>query len=270
MPAIFHKLLIVIVLVGAYFGYWTHDASETSADDISRYLEAESQAAVEEQLPAYSGAPYLIINQNVPFFTDKDLSRRYGTLELSPLDSLGRCHGNFMIVGPETLPRKKREPIGEVRPSGWHTKRYDFIENKYLYNRSHLLGYQMSGLNAEPRNLITGTDYFNKKLMLPYENKVADAAKRGKHLAYRVTPLYVGRELVARGVLMEAYSLEDKGATQFNVFVYNVEPGVVIDYATGKSRASGDMRDKKDSKAIEKSIERHWKKDRRDWWGIYG
>lgn len=263
MPAIFHKLLIVIVLVGACFGFWNNGSHVVKDDDVTGHIQAADQISAEREMPDYNGSPYLIVNNNVPFFTDKELQKNYGTVELSPLDSLGRPHGNFMIVGPETLPHQKRGPIGMVKPAGWQTVKYDFIEGKYLYNRSHLLGYQLSGFNAEKRNLITGTEYFNKKLMLPYENKVAAVAKRGKHMAYRVTPVYRGSELVARGVLMEGYSLEDKGLTSFNVFVYNIEPGVVIDYATGHSQASGDMSDNRDSKAIEKSIERHWAKTRK-------
>lgn len=213
-------------------------------------------------VPAYRGEDYYILNNNIPFFSEQDLHKRRGTIELSPLDRWGRCGGNFMIVGPETLPHVKREGIGMVRPSGWKLAKYDFVENHYLYNRSHLLGYQLSGLNADRRNLITGTEYFNKRLMLPYENRVAETAKRGLHIAYRVTPIYRGRELVARGVVMEGYSLEDRGRLHFNVFVYNIEPGVVIDYADGTSYASGDADSIREKRAVEKSIRRHKKKIR--------
>ena len=159
--------------------------------------------------------------------------------EYSPLDSLGRCGQAYAMICRQLMPDKERESIREVKPSGWHTVRYDdLIQDKYLYNRCHLIGYQLAGENANERNLITGTRYMNTEGMLPFEIQVADYVRyTGNHVLYRVSPIYEGRDLVARGVKMEAYSIEDSGeGVCLNVFVYNVQPGIEIDYATGESR----------------------------------
>ena len=156
----------------------------------------------------------------------------------SKLDRLGRCRTAFACIGTDIMPTEKRGSIGMVKPSGWHTVRYDnLVEGKYLYNRCHLIAYQLSGENANERNLITGTRYMNTEGMLPFENKVADYVRSTKnHVLYRVAPVFKGTELVARGVQMEAYSVEDRGeGICFNVFVYNVQPGIEIDYASGDS-----------------------------------
>lgn len=261
-----------LVIWGSYGGKISQQTN--SATQVHEYVQAVTKNIDEQvepsgtlkdvylagkNVPDYNGHDYYLINRNVPFFSKSDLNKKAGTIKLSEMDAYGRCRSNFMIVGPETLPHVPREGIGMVRPSGWRTIRYDFIENRYLYNRSHLLGYQLSGLNAERRNLITGTEYFNKRLMLPYENRVAETAKRGFHIAYRVTPIYKERELVARGVIMEGYSIEDSGRLHFNVFVYNIEPGVVINYENGDSYAQDDAASIAEKKAIEKSIRRHYK-----------
>ena len=156
----------------------------------------------------------------------------------SKLDSLGRCGAAFANVSRSTMPTKKRGAIGNIKPSGWHTVKYEGIDGKYLYNRCHLIGYQLTAENANPRNLITGTRYLNVTGMLPFENMVADYVKEtNHHVLYRVTPIFKERELVARGVQMEAYSVEDKGAgVQFNVYVYNNQPGISINYETGRSK----------------------------------
>lgn len=188
------------------------------------------------QVPAYSGSPYAVISDNVPTFTDADHA---GPAEsYAPLDSLGRCGVAMAIVSRETMPTEKRGSIGMVKPSGWHTVRYDdLIADRYLYNRCHLVGFQLAGENANERNLITGTRYLNVEGMLPFENQVADYVEAtGNRVLYRVTPVFAGDELVARGVHMEALSVEDGGAgVSFNVFCYNVQPGIEIDYATGES-----------------------------------
>lgn len=190
-----------------------------------------------DDVPAYSGEPYVEINGNKPNFTDEDKARDTFE-EYSPLDYLGRCGVAFMLASEETMPTEDRGDIGDVKPSGWHTVRYNgVVDGNYLYNRCHLLGFQLSGENANEQNLITGTRYMNTEGMLPFENHIADYIDAtGNHVLYRVTPIYTGENLVADGVQMEACSIEDKGnGINFNVFCYNVQPGVVIDYATGES-----------------------------------
>ena len=188
------------------------------------------------RLPAYTGSPYTVVNGNVPTFTDADLT---GPEEAySPLDTLGRCGVAQVIVSPATMPTEERTSIGMIRPSGWHTVRYDdLIADRYLYNRCHLIGFQLAGENANERNLITGTRYLNVEGMLPFENEVADYVHAtGNRVLYRATPVFAGNELVARGVHLEAQSVEDGGTgVSFNVFCYNVQPGIGIDYATGES-----------------------------------
>lgn len=190
-----------------------------------------------EDIPEYTNKPYVEINDNIPFF-DKDNLPTKSFEEYSELDELGRCGVAYANVSIKTMPTKKRGSIGQVKPSGWQTKKYDFVDGKYLYNRCHLLGYQLTGENANERNLITGTRYMNTQGMLPFENMVADYVKETKnHVLYRVTPIFEENDLVAKGVLMEAMSVEDEGLDiEFNVFVYNVQPKVQIDYATGKSK----------------------------------
>lgn len=191
-------------------------------------------------IPAYSGAPYVVINDNVPLFTDSELTTT-SFEDYSPLDNLGRCGVAYSCVGLETMPTEERGSIGQVKPSGWHTVKYDFVDGKYLYNRCHLIGYQLTAENANVQNLITGTRSLNIEGMLPFENMVADYIKEtGNHVLYRVTPMFEGDDLVARGVLMEAKSVEDNGdGILFCVFAYNVQPGVTIDYATGDNYADG-------------------------------
>lgn len=189
------------------------------------------------EVPPYAGKPSVEVNGNVPFFTLDDLAR--GAFEeYSPLDQLGRCGVAFALVGRETMPLEERGSIGMVKPSGWHTVRYDgLVDGNYLYNRCHLIAFSLAGENANERNLITGTRSMNTQGMLPYEERVADYIDRtGNHVLYRSTPVFEGDELVARGVLLEAQSVEDGGAgVRFCAWCYNVEPGVEIDYATGES-----------------------------------
>ena len=192
-------------------------------------------------IPEYSGEDYIILNNNVPNFSDSDLTTT-SFEEYTPLDSLGRCGVAYANIGTDIMPTEKRESISSVKPSGWQSVKYDIVEGKYLYNRSHLIGYQLTAENANKENLITGTRYFNATLMLPYENMVADYIKAtNNHVLYRVTPVFEGNNLVATGVQMEAKSVEDNGeGIEFNVFVYNVQPGITIDYATGNSALSGE------------------------------
>lgn len=191
-------------------------------------------------IPAYSGDPYVAIHDNVPLFTDSELTTA-SFEDYSPLDSLGRCGVAYSCVGLETMPTEERGSIGQVKPSGWHTVKYDFVDGKYLYNRCHLIGYQLTAENANVQNLITGTRALNIDGMLPFENMVADYIKEtSNHVLYRVTPMFEGDDLVPRGVLMEAKSVEDNGdGILFCVFAYNVQPGVTIDYATGDNYADG-------------------------------
>ena len=189
-----------------------------------------------ETVPEFSGEPYVALAGWQPDFSEEDLTTE--TFEIySPLDALGRCGVAYANISPETMPTEERGEIGMVKPSGWHTVKYDCVDGKYLYNRCHLIGYQLAGENANECNLITGTRYLNVKGMLPFEDQVANYVRQtGNHVLYRVTPVYNGMDLVARGVQMEAMSVEDWGeGVCFNVYVYNAQPGVAIDYATGES-----------------------------------
>lgn len=193
-------------------------------------------------VPAFEGNPYVYVNDGEPTFTDEQRAAEPGHEHYGELDELGRCTAAFAVVGPETQPTEKRGSIGEIRPSGWQMAKYDFVEGKYLFNRCHLLGYQLTGENANERNLITGTRYLNVQGMLPFENAVADYVDAtGNHVLMAVMPVFEGSELVARGVHMMAESVEDGGeGVAFNVFCYNVQPGVVIDYGTGESMLEED------------------------------
>lgn len=190
-------------------------------------------------IPEYSGKPYVIMNDNMPLFTDDDKST-VSFESYSKLDSLGRCGVAFANVGRDLMPTDKRGEIGEIKPSGWVQAKYEgIVDSKppYLYNRCHLIAYCLTAENANERNLITGTRYMNVEGMLPFEERVADYLDRNdNHVLYRVTPVFIGRDLLADGVLIEAYSVEDNGrGICFCVYVYNVQPGIKIDYATGES-----------------------------------
>lgn len=214
---------------------------ETSESAADASVSPESTIALAEMadpasIPAYAGEASAIVHDDVPYFTQTELSEETPEL-FSELDELGRAGAAMERLGPETLPSEPRGSIGMIRPSGWHLVKYDIVDGQYLYNRCHLIAYELSGVNAEERNLITGTRYLNVSGMLPYENKTADYIRSsGYHVLYRVTPVYEGDNLVASGVLMEAESIEDEGAgLSFCVYCYNVQPGVVIDYSDGSS-----------------------------------
>ena len=188
-------------------------------------------------VPAFGSEPYYVINENKPYFDQAEMST--SSFEYySDLDELGRCGTCYACIGQDIMPTEKRGEIGQIKPTGWQTAKYDFVDGKYLYNRCHLIGFQLAGENANEKNLITGTRYLNVVGMLPFENQVADYVKStGNHVMYRVAPVFNGNELVARGVVMEGYSVEDNGqGVCFNVYCYNVQPGVEIDYATGENR----------------------------------
>lgn len=223
-------------------------ASETTVTSVSTTAaiteETTTTAAAEPvsigfslaDIPSYSGEPYVEVNNNIPFFEDKTVTEAFESY--SPLDELGRCGPAFANICIELMPTEPRGPIGMIKPSGWQTIRYDdLIEGKFLYNRAHLCAYELTSENANAQNLITGTRYLNIHGMLPFENKVADYVKStGNHVLYRVTPIFEGNNLVADGVLMEAYSVEDQGqGIQYCVFCYNVQPGIGIDYSNGDS-----------------------------------
>lgn len=193
-----------------------------------------------DAIPAYDGKAYVAVNNNEPFFTDSDMVTT-AFENYSDLDSLGRCGVAYANICKEIMPTEKRGKIGMIKPSGWHTVKYDVIKDRYLYNRCHLIGYQLAGENANPKNLITGTRYLNVEGMLPFENLVADYVNNtGNHVLYRVTPMFSGSNLVANGVLIEAKSVEDNGGgILFNVYCYNVQPGVGINYENGDSWLDG-------------------------------
>ncbi len=202
-----------------------------------------------DNIPAYSGSPFVIIDNHQPSFTEDEIvTKSYEYY--SPLDSLGRCGYTMACIGLDTMPEEgeERESISSVKPTGWVNKEYDFVDGEYLYNRAHLIGWQLTAENANRQNLITGTRYMNVQGMLPFENMVARYVKDYEnHVMYRVTPIFVGNELVARGVQMEAWSVEDDGeGICFNVYVYNVQPGVEIDYATGNNWLSDEEPPKAD------------------------
>ena len=193
-----------------------------------------------KQVPTYSGKAYVVINNNNPYFDKVDMVKD-SYESYAKLDALGRCGVTIACVGKDIMPTEDRGQIGSVKPTGWHTVKYDCVDGKYLYNRCHLIGFQLTGENANTANLITGTRYMNVDGMLPFENMVADYVKEtNNHVIYRVTPIFEGNNLVATGVLMEAKSVEDNGnGILFCVFCYNVQPGVIINYATGESALSG-------------------------------
>ncbi len=200
------------------------------------YVQQYSDSVTE--VAKYSDSPYIVLNNNLPEFTEEDYTTN-SYEKYSRLDRYGRCGYAMACIGVDLMPTEERESISQVKPSGWVNNAYDFVDGNYLYNRCHLIGFQLTGENANERNLITGTRYMNTEGMLPFENMVADYIKEsGNHVLYRVTPIYDGENLVARGVQMEAWSVEDDGAgICFNVYCYNIQPGVEIDYLSGENWA---------------------------------
>ena len=220
-----------------------HEAAQESPGtdrEAAQELERAEEKDIVE-IPAYSGQAYVEVNGNIPYFEDSELSAESYEY-YSELDLLGRCGVCMASIGQDIMPTEERGEIGGVRPSGWHTVKYPgIIDGNYLYNRCHLIGYQLAGENANTKNLITGTRYMNTEGMLPFENMVADYVREtGNHVMYRVTPVFEGDNLLSDGVLMEAKSVEDNGAgVLFNVFCYNVQPGIIINYENGESMADG-------------------------------
>ena len=226
------KLFVFILLLGVLFYF---------KDDIYNYtyiiINTSNESYDIENLPEYDGNSYVIVNDNIPYFKEEEYTTT-SFEKYSELDLLGRCGVASANISKDLMPTEKRGSIGSIKPSGWHTIKYDHIDGKYLYNRCHLIGYQLTGENANEKNLITCTRSMNTKGMLQFENMVTKYIKdTGNHVLYRVTPVFEGNNLVATGVEMEAYSVEDNGkGIKFNVFVYNIEDGIIIDYKTGDSK----------------------------------
>lgn len=246
-----NNLLILVSVIGlAFAGCNISDLNLFgTSDNVKVYDKNDRSIPVNiKDVPKYRGIPYVEINDNKPSFSDKDKDR---VEEYSKLDKLGRCGPAFANVGKELMPTSPRESIRDVRPSGWHTVKYDgIIEDRYLYNRCHLIAFMLAGENANERNLITGTRYFNVEGMLPFENQVADYVKStGNHVLYRVRPIFKGDDLVARGVQMEAKSVEDGGkGVSFNVYCYNIQPGIRINYIDGSSQPESKVQKNKNKK----------------------
>ena len=217
---------------------------DNSIEKTSSTVKEEEKPQLENKafdigsIPEYAGNPYVAVNNNIPFFTESDLTTQ-SFERYSNLDSLGRCGVACASVGKDIMPTEERGSIGMVKPTGWHSVRYKIVDGLYLYNRCHLRGFQLTGENANERNLITCTRYLNINGMLPFENMVADYVQEtDKHVMYRVTPIFEGNNLLASGVLMEGYSVEDNGeGICFNVYCYNVQPGIKINYSNGDNEA---------------------------------
>lgn len=232
-----NQLIIAIVFLALCMTTGCNVEKGISGSHIGKAKQsAQASADSLADIPEYNGQEYITINDNEPDFDLETLDTE-SYESYSELDSMGRCQTAEANIGEDLMPDEKRGSIGQVKPSGWHTVKYDCVDGKYLYNRCHLIGYQLTAENANEKNLITGTRYMNVEGMLPFEDMVADYIKEtGNHVMYRVTPVFEGDNLVASGVQMEALSVEDEGdGISYNVFVYNVQPGIVIDYATGDS-----------------------------------
>lgn len=231
---------IIMILGFAFSGCTSGEGNNSSGTTVSL-----------EEIPAYSGEPYVVINKNRPEFSEADHTTD-SFESYSELDELGRCGTAYANIGTDLMPTQKRGSIGQVKPSGWKTVKYSTVDGKYLYNRCHLIGHQLTAEDANEKNLITGTRSMNVDGMLPFENMVADYIKEtDHHVLYRVTPIFEGENLVASGVQMEAESVEDQGdGINFNVYIYNVQPGITIDYKTGESHLS---QNKESSTSIEQT-----------------
>lgn len=232
-------LLILIVSLSVLSGCSAGENNFFNDLDITAQSASDYVNYDLSNIPDYDGKAYVELNGNVPEFSESEKTYSESFEEYGKLDSLGRCTYAVSCIGKDLMPTEKRGSIGAVKPSGWHISKYDFVDGKYLYNRCHLIGYQLTAENANERNLITGTRYLNVEGMLPFENDVADYIEiTNNHVYYKVTPIFEGNNLVANGVQMQAYSVEDNGqGISFNVYCYNVQPGVAIDYATGDNQA---------------------------------
>lgn len=249
----FYSRILILLLAGALLCSGCAGTAGTQDAELSPSgsLSVSGTPAEENPSAVWNGQPYTAVNGNVPGFSEKDLTAA-SFESYSELDSLGRCGTAFACLGQDLMPRGERGDISGIHPTGWHSVQYDFIDGKNLYNRCHLIGWQLSGEDANRKNLITGTRYMNVEGMLPFENMVADYIKEtGCHVLYRVTPVFQGSNLVADGVLMEAMSVEDQGESiSFCVFVPNVQPGVAIDYSDGSSRPADSQSSPENEEAV--------------------
>ena len=249
----FRSRILILLLAGALLCSGCAGTAGTQDAELSpsESLSVSGTPAEENPSALWDGQPYTAVNGNVPGFSEKDLTTA-SFESYSELDSLGRCGTAFACLGQDLMPRGERGDISGIHPTGWHSVQYDFIDGKNLYNRCHLIGWQLSGEDANRKNLITGTRYMNVEGMLPFENMVADYIKEtGCHVLYRVTPVFQGSNLVADGVLMEAMSVEDQGESiSFCVFVPNVQPGVAIDYSDGSSRPADSQSSPENEEAV--------------------
>ena len=229
-----YPVAVLLLLLALLFGGCSYVQSGLDTQAVQENTQKSYEST---DIPAYAGNSFVILDDNKPAFSKQDRERTDAFETYSDLDELGRCGVAYANICKELMPTEERGAIGMVKPTGWHTVKYDNVEGKYLYNRCHLIGYQLAGENANEKNLITGTRYLNVTGMLKFEDQVADYVKAtDHHVLYRVTPVFEEDNLVATGVEMEAYSVEDKGkGVSFHVFVYNVQPGIDIDYATGES-----------------------------------
>ena len=229
------KGLIIFLILGILF-----TTALNFSDEIKKFIYTYAFPTPSYnlgQIPEYNGKSFVYVNENIPTFTEEEISTK-SREDYSELDFLGRCGSAFAVLGKDLMPAEERGSIGMIKPSGWHTIKYDIVDGKYLYNRCHLIGFQLSGENANPKNLITCTRETNTGAMLDFENEVARYIKEtNNHVMYRVTPIFEGTNLVAKGIEMEALSVEDKGeGIKFHVYIYNVQKGVEINYETGESK----------------------------------
>ena len=226
----------LIALISAFLYCDYKEEIDTFIDKENLFKEENKVSYDISSIPEYKDSAYITLNNNEPEFDD--LSKSVISFEVyGELDKLGRCTEAHANIGKDLMPTTERGSIGSVKPTGWHTVKYDIVDGKYLYNRCHLIGFQLTGENANKNNLITCTRYMNTVGMLEFENKVAEYVREtNNHVLYRVTPIYENNNLLAKGVQMEALSIEDEGkGIKFNVFIYNVQPGIEIDYKTGDS-----------------------------------
>lgn len=231
------------------------DETEESASPQEEIVTADDEKETDSfdlsQIPAYTGEPYYVVNDGMPYFNSDDITDN-AYIALSPLDELGRCQAAMACLGPETLPEEgeERGEIGNVKPTGWHNNKYDCVSGKYVVNRCHMIAWCLSGLNADERNLITGTRYLNLEMLEFEEMVVRYIEETGNHVMYRATPIFSDDELMCRGLLLEGYSVEDNGKEIcFNLYFYNVQPGVKFDYSTGENWYTGELLDT-DSPAV--------------------
>ena len=231
-------ITLIITLIIVIAGYFNIDIEKYINEylNFNKYSISYTTSFNLDTIPEFDNNPYVVLNENKPEFLDEDMKKDIFE-QYSKLDYLGRCGPAYAKIGIETMPTEEREEIGQIKPSGWQTVKYDIVEGKYLYNRCHLIGFQLAGENANEKNLITGTRYMNVEGMLPFENMIAEYVKTtNNHVLYRVTPIYEEENLIASGVQMEAKSVEDNGKTIcFNIYVYNAQPGIIIDYSDGYS-----------------------------------